>query len=691
LQVRVAPWARKDGVHFLAELDERAWVLFSADECTRLADAIVEEVRRGIGTNSFGTSVRDLRLPAHAGQFAIDGLDLSARTFNCLNRGGFGGRPWALAGVSIGELLDLRNFGAACLVDLLAAYEALPSKARDELVDGASLETERRERAALKASLEAVWSKIKRLGGAKSLRRDDPRFGRAVAAIHPSAKTLEEAIEVLLSLDPIPVTRSMIEDIDTLYSQLLEANHVSLEAELGALLPAAAKSRNVAITARYLGFDGKGGATLQTVGDEYGLTRERVRQIVSKTSAPLKRGVPYAPLLDSALRAVAGSVPASGADLSEHLQSLGICVEPFDMRALNTAAAFLGRVFPAVFEEDGYDLLLSPEQVGLPKDIRNMAHRLASHYGVANASDIAARIAESSGSTANEKLVKASLQEDRGVVWLDDDGGWLWFPRLSRNRMLNYARKILSLSPRISIHELRQGIARHHRMKGFAPPTRALRALFASLDGYRVDGDFVIAEPPPDPEVVLGGVEQTMVRVLLEHGPVLSGADFERWCVQAGVNRSTFYVYLGYWPIFSRLAPGLYSIRGAEVPPGLVEELQERAQRSRLGKVLRDFGWCDDQRIWIGYVCSRSTTSSGVVHIPAAMSDYLSGDFRLEAEDGVRVGTLVVGNSLAWGLSPFFRRRGGEPGDTLVLVIDTQSRVAQVRVGDESLLDQYQG
>src|SRR5215467_3804712 len=55
----------------------------------------------------------------------------------------------------------------------------------------------------------------------------------------------------------------------------------SLERELLDLLGG---GRDARIAARYHGFDGRGGETLQSVGNAFGITRERVRQIVATTS-----------------------------------------------------------------------------------------------------------------------------------------------------------------------------------------------------------------------------------------------------------------------------------------------------------------------------------------------------------------------------------------------------------------------
>lgn len=167
-----------------------------------------------------------------------------------------------------------------------------------------------------------------------------------------------------------------------------------------------------------------------------------------------------------------------------------------------------------------------------------------------------------------------------------------------------------------------------------------------------------------------------------------SVTEFEQQCLDFGMNRSTFYVYLDYSPVIARYAPGVYGLRSATVSPGLVASLVSRRPR---GKVLRDYGWTPDGRVWLGYELSKAMISSGVFTVPKGMKPFLEGEFVLKAADRARIGALVCkGASAAWGLGPFFRRRGGEPGDHLALVFDLKAREVTVSVGDATLLDRFQ-
>ena len=68
--------------------------------------------------------------------------------------------------------------------------------------------------------------------------------------------------------------------------------------------------------------------------------------------------------------------------------------------------------------------------------------------------------------------------------------------------------------------------------------------------------------------------------------------------------------------------------------------------------------------------------------VPAGMKSYLQGEFGLIIVDGQSAGRLVIKDTQAWGLGPFFRRRGGEPGDLFKIVFNTKERLASVHLGE---------
>src|SRR5580704_768162 len=92
-----------------------------------------------------------------------------------------------------------------------------------------------------------------------------------------------------------------------------------LEAELLDLL---GEGRDARIVARYLGFDGRGGRTLRSVGSEFGITHERVRQIKIAALERLRlRRRRSTPALDRTLTFVVRQMPSPAEDIEIKMQS----------------------------------------------------------------------------------------------------------------------------------------------------------------------------------------------------------------------------------------------------------------------------------------------------------------------------------------------------------------------------------
>ena len=129
----------------------------------------------------------------------------------------------------------------------------------------------------------------------------------------------------------------------------------TLERELSGLV---GTGRNARIAARYYGFDGQGGGSLRTVGSEVGLTPERVRQIVTKTSKLLGAGRPVPQTLDRTFAFVVGRMPASAGEIEAELRSKRLTSGLFRLKGVMKAAELLGRPLPFSITEEGSERLV---------------------------------------------------------------------------------------------------------------------------------------------------------------------------------------------------------------------------------------------------------------------------------------------------------------------------------------------
>ena len=471
-----------------------------------------------------------------------------------------------------------------------------------------------------------------------------------------------------------------------------------LEEELWSLTRSFATERNSEIIVKYLGWDGLGTRTLEEVGHEYDMTRERVRQIKNRFLKKLGGRTVHVPLLDQTIKYVAERCPSAALTVEKGLVRDVLTKTPFKVEGLITAAEATGLSVPFAVQTVRRVRFVSHANTFIPsRRILGISRRAIEHWGCATVEDVIEQVQEAVHSETSDEDMPRILQPSAALVrevlgtqtelrWLDPERTWFWLAGMARNRLTNHVHKILFVAMELHINELRSAISRPHRMAGVAPPRAVLLELCRQLPNITVTGEIVKLDATIIPERILSGTELCLWRILSRNDSIMDREGLETECMKEGMNQSTFYVYLGYSPIITRLARGVYGLVGAKPYPGLIESLTP----NRIpGKSLIDHGWTSDANIWIGYELSRPSILTGVLGVPAAVKDFLQGAFELRSIDGAGFGKITVRDTSLWTLTKFFRRRGGEPGDILVMILDPASGTALVRLGDQELLEMY--
>ncbi len=649
----------------LCDLDEEAWDRFRPDGISKLADLIVSRVNLS-GNNRV---VRQRRLPRPPKSMRLEDLRLENRTYNCLERAGFGKRPEDLAKRTVGDLLRIKAFGAKCLVDLLSSLETLV--AREGKLDQK-----------LTAEAEALAS----MPGASQIRFGDPRLGRLLRAMDTEANTVGELVDHVVTrrLDPADPLR-LYHGMCNVRRRVKELTEGTLEEELIEIFSPASGGRDGQIVAQYYGWDGSGGCTLEGLGKRYGLSRERIRQVCFRAVKRVQGARVFAPVLDRVLAFIARRLPLRIDKLQAELDAAGFSVCRLRLETVHQAAALLARGTQfALVPVGDTRLAVHPDYLPLPQAIIEAAKRAVISYGAATIREVAAEVSSQPSGKVHYALVREAVQALSDFEWLDQRRGWFRLGTLPQYGLPNMIEKVLSVTGRIDVFALRSAIARYRRIGRKVPPAKVLLEFCRRMPGVRVEGRTVIADPPRDWREVLAGVEAGMVRVLKEHGPVMERGGFEEYCTGAGMNRFSFNAMIMCSPVITQYGRSVYGLLGAKVDRKTIRSLAARKPGTAPARVLQDFGRTENGRIYLAYKLSKAAISGGVITVPAAMKDQVQGKFAIHKAGGQRAGTLVSKDGCAWGLGPVLRGEGAAPGDRLMILFDTSQRVAQIHIGDPS-------
>jgi len=466
---------------------------------------------------------------------------------------------------------------------------------------------------------------------------------------------------------------------------LPEIDATCLEEELCGLLVVVTDERNAGMVAKLFGWSGRGRCTLESVGQEYGITRERVRQIAVKTVEKISGDRIGKPWLTRALNAALQVGPVTAKELAKLLRKARISRTDFDPSGLESACeefgikfglkkCRLGRVF-VYGKEHAIACLLS---------LCRLCKKLSRARGCVNFDTMCDElgIPESKRDSARFMMSKTGVNE-----WLDEDQRWLIARTATQNRLTNVLSKVLCVCPDIPLSELRRAAAKVRRLQS-VPPTKVL-ARFLEVRGLAtVTADRVHGTGTFDGVIEPGSVEATMLEVLRDHGPVLRWDRFLELCIAEGMNPTTASIYMSVSPIVARVARGIYALVGSKIDAGVTEEIA--ADIAKLRRTA-EFGWTSRSTLWCAIEVSRKALTFGSVHLPSFVTNFIEGKEWQIRFDGRPFGTVLKArNNFVWSLAKPLERLGAELGDICILDFDLTASTVGLTVGAEDLIDSWE-
>src|SRR6202171_1861064 len=231
-------------------------------------------------------------------------------------------------------------------------------------------------------------------------------------------------------------------------------SRLPLERELLDLLGTGRKAH---IAARYYGVDGLGGGSLRTIGMEFGLTYETVRQIAMEASKPLDAWRSFAPTLDRIIAFVAHRTPARAGEIEAELRSHGLTSGAFRLEGIIKIAELLERHLPFTITDIRRERVVHAGDVQAFAPVVRIARRAIGRWGMASIPDVAAEVRCVESDLCERKPIARVLACQKAFPWLDRSAQWFWFSDVLNNPVLNRIRKILSVANPIGVSELSVG------------------------------------------------------------------------------------------------------------------------------------------------------------------------------------------------------------------------------------------
>lgn len=471
-----------------------------------------------------------------------------------------------------------------------------------------------------------------------------------------------------------------------LYRRLYEMNptnwkpQATLEDELEALLLEVGDARNAEMLSQFYGFTSEGPKTLESAGQPYSLTRERVRQIAARAERRLKAIWRPLSCLEAARDILNSKVrrPFTQKDFSAAAQSAGITNIDFHVEGVLKALELVGeRPFICNVCIGEISLYGAVDDVSISKLLLKSLRKETSANGCTNIQRLSLLVGFELEDAAKVRDLLTMFPE---VHWLDAGSTWVLSKRVTRNRLANVAGRVFSVSKSVEVNELRSALLRHVRIS-FVPPPEALGNLLKFYGIAKVENRIAVAEPAFE-KLELGVNDQGLVCAFEALGSPVTREQLEDYCIdELGMNINSFYVYLSYSPLVVKLATGVFSLVGQDVDPGAINQLKEEIREKRFEDTS---GWSKAGTLWWHFQADRPAAKAGTRAVPTFVFNLTSGDWRIKTVDGLSLGISRVENGFASGFSAVFTMLGVTNKDFLQIDFDIAKREAFVRiVGDE--------
>ncbi|BBQ02887.1 hypothetical protein BSFA1_80150 (plasmid) [Burkholderia sp. SFA1] len=457
-----------------------------------------------------------------------------------------------------------------------------------------------------------------------------------------------------------------------------------------------AEARNAELFAARYGVLGAARSTLEAVAAPFGLTRERVRQVVQVM-------VEKSPLLTYDIAVVAevaqaclSYVPATTAALTERLRYLlgpNLTIEDANRFSVELLGRQLVRISAPVnsgpgprVESIAYDPS-APEGDATTEDLKELraiAYQMIRASGAAHVATITGE-AILSGRVSRDAQVRL-LMSVEGFEWLDEDESWFWFgpTRPGQNTIVNNMRKVFSVSTEpIDVTDLVAAITRARsktahrdfdrpRSLMLIPPLHITRAVLERLDFLSVvQFDDFRAAALLQPRDELSETEMAVYELLKGRGGVASRTEIREELIESGRFLAvTVSLVVDNSPILARIGKGVYALVGWPIDVTALSRAVKSVGGN--GSKLTDVTKHEEGGLSFPFVLSEFAARAKVCVLPVAAVPLVpAGQYRVEDTDD-----LVDCVHRSSGASSFNRlvqvmlSRGCEVGDQLMVRIN---------------------
>jgi hypothetical protein len=339
-----------------------------------------------------------------------------------------------------------------------------------------------------------------------------------------------------------------------------------LEDELTRLLEARLPTaRDCRLVARVLGWDGQQGCRLKDAGEEFGITRERARQIYDRAIALIQGEHAIVPL-DAVLAFVKRMANRDADDVMSELRRQGLTRWLLPMPALLKTAEIFARVPGFTLEAAGQKMFVVVGP-GVVRSVIKGALRSSTRHGIQNIAALRSAVPPQRRRPNDSLFIRQVLNTRSDIRWLDAAEETFWLASVPRNPMVRYVKKVLCYASPLAVSNLHRAIGRLPSKRRTNLTRRVFIQFCEQVPFCRVANGLVERAAPLAAGDLISDAERVVCRILRRNGNELSIDRLQTLCDLAGVGRPNFWRIVLHSPLIFRSAPRTYRVITAKSDP----------------------------------------------------------------------------------------------------------------------------
>ncbi|MDK9702527.1 MAG: hypothetical protein OEL20_05260 [Sulfuritalea sp.] len=433
-------------------------------------------------------------------------------------------------------------------------------------------------------------------------------------------------------------------------------------------------------------------ARLQSIGDRYGLTRERIRQVQAMMSERAGGAQFVAPRLLELAEAVKQNVPIAVSDFDTRYRKLlgmALSVEGasrFAREVLGRNVATFNDAPAAPVGQSILRILVDPEaDTGDVRAVREATRRMVRSCGAAHVLFVAGAASEIAGHGISVEDTRNALKALNGMEWLVEAEGWYWLGPDAPNRAHSVARKMFAATDgRLDIEDIHSALCRSRRFiyeddrvsaYPIEAPWRVIREVLSRTPWLEtVQRNDFRAKIAIDPKEELSDAENAILPLLKENGGVIAKFVILSRLIKTNLMEPiAAQLMLARTPICYSPCHGVYVLRGYPFTGAALAAAQAVVGGRQATAVATD----QDGAVVFDVVATDYALRNSMIDIPASVARTLPvGPYQASGlvSGEVKLGAVASAVGRVSHLARLLRNAGVKANDTLRFTVNAASK-----------------